>query len=330
MNRVAEQLSQLSNFAEGSEKDGLSALAGSFASAAETGDISAFKPATTEPAPVPPAPPPPPAPAAPVVAPIDTAFSIVDSLAPAGSSEGASAFQKLTDLKAASPAGFKQLMNRVAEQLSQLSNFAEGSEKDGLSALAGSFASAAETGDISAFKPASTEPAVVPPAPPPPPPAAPTVDPRDTAFSIVDSLTPFSAGASSDPLDKLSELKASSPASFKQVMNGVAERLSQLSNFAEGDERDGLSALASKFASAAESGDLSALKPAAASEPAPVEAPSTSNEQAPPQGAFERWRCGGHATASYLRQCQPAPRATDEAYASALTLFDSLTAPAAA
>jgi cytochrome c553 len=242
---------------------------------------------------------------------------MVDSLttSPTGETSG-DPMQRLAALKSSAPAAFKQVMNRVAEQLGQLANMAQGADADSLSQLAGSFANAAETGDISAYMPAQPPAAPVTPAPAPAPAAPPPVNPRDTALALVDAMTaPTATGLVSDPLQKLKDLKSADLPSFQKVMNQVAERLDQLSNFAEGEARDGLSKLAGIFASGSETGDLSALEP-------PVTAPPP----APPPAAApsEHWR-SGHALASYHRHGPPAaPQAIDDAFASALQLVDSL------
>jgi hypothetical protein len=326
MNRVAEGLSQLANFAEGDDKELLSQMSTRFASVAESGDIASLAPSdgtSVAPPPAPSAPPPKP----PVDA-LATAFSLVDSIAGTTSASSSESVQQLTVLKASSPTGFKQLMNRVAEGLSQLAHFAEGDDEQALSEMSTRFASVAESGDVASFAPAS-EPAA-PPAPPPAPPAPPPVDAVATALSVADELTGTSSASSSESLQKLTDLKASNPAQLKQVMNRVAERLNQLSSFAEGADRDALSQLSYRVASAAESGDLSPFAPAAAAPaepapPAPDSAPE-SGAQAPGAEACQQFR-SGYAQAAYRRHCEPAPlNAVDAAYASALSLVNSLTA----
>jgi hypothetical protein len=321
-NKVAEHFNNLASGAQGPERIGLAQLARTFANAAETGDLSALQPSqpTTpavcddeEVAPVESAP------AAPTISSADraltTAFSSIDSFAGTEENADSDSMQKLSALKTSNPAAFKQVMNRVAEQLSGFANFATGEDASSLSELAGRFASAAETGDISGFKleSAAAAPASVPPPAAPPPP--PVEDPRTTALDLVDALTaPSASGLTQDPLAKLKELKGADPGTFRNVMNQVAERLDQLVNFAEGDTREGLAKLAGVFASGSESGDLSALEP-----PASQQA-QTSPGAEPPSN---HWR-SGHAMASYHRH-GPAPlppQAIEDAYSSALSLIE--------
>jgi hypothetical protein len=316
-NKVAEHFDQLASMAQGPERVGLSQLSKMFASAAQDGDLSALQPKSSAAAEdcdesdeadaveAPPAPPTP----SPAQMALAAATSLVDSLtaSPTGETTG-EPMARLAALKSASPASFKQVMNRVAEGLGQLADMAQGADKESLSALAGSFADAAETGDISAFAPASpAAPAAPPSAPPPPPP--PAIDPYDTALALVDDLTaPTATGLTSDPLQKLKELKGSDHGSFVKVMNQVAERLDQLTSFAEGDTRDGLAQLAGIFASGSETGDLSALEPAV--------------EQAPAAPPANNW-LAGHALSAYHRHgpSPASPQAIQDAYASAMALI---------
>jgi hypothetical protein len=155
MNRVAEQLSGFANFATGTDADSLSQLAGRFANAAESGDISGFTlESAAAPASVPPVAPPP----VPVEDPRTTALDLVDALtAPSASGLTQDPLQKLKDLKGADRSTFNDVMNRVAERLDQLANFAEGDTREGLAKLAGVFASGSETGDLSALEPPAAQ-----------------------------------------------------------------------------------------------------------------------------------------------------------------------------
>ncbi|HEX6243321.1 MAG TPA: hypothetical protein VFZ61_20550 [Polyangiales bacterium] len=257
--KVAEHFEKLSNLSSGPASRALGRLAQSFASAAESGDLSAFAAFAQPQAPAPAAPPPP------VVtepAPLDakaTALALVDSMT--SSDGGTDAVQRLHDLKASDQAKFKRVMGNVAEKLEQLGNLTGGDEGQSLVRLAATFASSAENGNLSELE------ALRPPAPPPPPPtpvtppAAPTpLDAGATARGIVDSLTAALAPSTSgDALEKLATLKSSDQATFRKVMNGAAEQLEQLANLAEGADRENLQALAVEFASGSESGNLSGL-----------------------------------------------------------------------
>jgi hypothetical protein len=268
MDTVANQLEALGNVTGGADGEALSKLAATFANASQNGDMTAINALKPPPPPVvvPPAPPPPAAPE-----PIDaraTASALVDSMTASSGATG-NAYEKLTALKTTDQASFKKVMNGVAEQLEALGNLAEGSDGESLRGLAASFASGSQNGDISMLKPASIAPPAAPP--PPPPPAAPEpVDAMATASTLVDALTGSSASGST--FDKLTALKASSQPQFKQVMDQVAGQLEALGNLAEGGDREALLGLAASFASSGQSGDLSALKPAAA-EPEPETAP---------------------------------------------------------
>ncbi len=309
MNRVSEGLSQLAHYAQGAEKDSLSQLAVDFASAAESGDISAFGAAVVASVP-PPAPQP--------VDALGAAFELIDSISGTSSADRSESFAKLSALKQSSPSEFKELMNRVSAGLSQLAHYAEGSDRDTLSAFAVSIASAAESGDISAFAPASGPVASTPPPAPPP------FDALGAAFELVDSVTGSPSASSCESFEKLSDLKQSSPAQFKQVMNRVAEGLAQSAHYAEGADRDALSQMSTRFASAAESGDLSSFAPV--SEPAEAEPEPCEEPSAP---VCEQWRCG-QALSAY-RNCASEPvSAVDCTYASALALVNSLTSAQAA
>jgi hypothetical protein len=291
--KVAEHFEKLSNLSSGPASRALGQLAQRFASAAESGDLSAFAVFNPPAAPAPAAPPPPP-PAAPAA--LDagaTALALVDGLTRSDDSSGSDPVQRLMDLKTSDQASFKRVMGKVAEQLEQLGNLAGGSEGNSLQQLAATFASSAENGDLSQIE------ALRPPAPPaaPPPPAAPApvpapFDAAASARGVVDSLTATLApGVGGDALEKLGTLKTTDQASFRKVMNRAAEQLEQLANLSEGSDRESLQALAVRFASGAENGDLSGLEqlkpqsteptppapppPPAPSGPTPVDAKAT-------------------------------------------------------
>jgi hypothetical protein len=289
-NEVAMHFEHLASNASGAEARALVLFARRFASAAQNGDLSALAPATPPAAPEPPAAPPsPPAPAPvePPPAPIDaveTAFSLLDALAPAAAS-GASSdpLARLHALKDQSPSAFKKLMNDVAMELEHRAALAQGSDRENLHNLALTFATRAESRDLSAIDalrpaPEPAAPPPPPPAPPPPPPPepAPPVDVAAVSRTLVESLT--SGDGSSTPLARLNALKTSDLTAFKRVMNEVAQELEALASFEDGDDRQSLQSLAGTFASAAQSRNLSALEglwpaPAAPAPPAPPPPP---------------------------------------------------------
>jgi hypothetical protein len=148
MNGVAEQLEQRAAFAEGSERESLQKLAVSFASSADSRDLSALEGLHAPVAPAAPgAPPPPPFDA------VATARSLVDAFTPAAV-DGASSdpLDRLNALKSSDLPRFKTVMNGVAEQLEQRAAFAEGSDRESLQNLAVSFASSADSRDLSALE----------------------------------------------------------------------------------------------------------------------------------------------------------------------------------
>lgn len=69
-------------------------------------------------------------------------------------------------------------------------------------------------------------------------------------------------------LQKLSALQESDPAKFKEVVGQIAEKLQAAADSEEGGGSEMLSDLASRFAEAAETGDLSALQPPSREPPA--------------------------------------------------------------
>jgi hypothetical protein len=64
-------------------------------------------------------------------------------------------------------------------------------------------------------------------------------------------------------MKKLESLQQSDPAKFKEVMTNISESLASAAESASGESASRLSEMAQKFASAAETGDLSSLKPPA-------------------------------------------------------------------
>jgi hypothetical protein len=108
-------------------------------------------------------------------------------------------------------------------------------------------------------------------------------------------------------------------------MNRVAEGLAQRAHYAEGADRDSLAQMSTRFASAAESGDLSSFAPV--SEPTAPSEPSPEPEPTAP--ACNYW-LGAQALTAYSNCASEPVSAVDQTYASALALVHSLTCPPAA
>jgi hypothetical protein len=70
-------------------------------------------------------------------------------------------------------------------------------------------------------------------------------------------------------MQKLSQLQASDPAKFKDVVQKISDSFATAAKNATGDDAKRLQDVADKFAQAAESGDLSAFRPAQAGAHAP-------------------------------------------------------------
>ncbi|HOX29238.1 MAG TPA: hypothetical protein PLQ76_08815 [bacterium] len=102
------------------------------------------------------------------------------------------------------------------------------------------------------------------------------VQSREKIDSVMKSVVSEANGDNGNPLgvsfefsqpaelfSKLSQLQSSDPETFKSLMNDIAEKLQEAADETEDDDFNGkmLADLASKFKNAAETGDLTQLKP---------------------------------------------------------------------
>ncbi len=96
-----------------------------------------------------------------------------------------------------------------------------------------------------------------------------------------------------DLMSQLQALAESDPDKLKEVMNSLAEQLQEAAGSTEGGEAGFLEELAQKFADAAESGDVSSLKP-------PEPPPQGSGP--PPQKAKAAYQANGQQPSVDLAQ----------------------------
>lgn len=106
-------------------------------------------------------------------------------------------------------------------------------------------------------------------------------------------------------LKKLSDLQQSDPAKFKEVVQQISDAFASAAKDATGDDATALSDLADKFAQAAQSGDMSALRPEHGHRPPPAQSGTQS----------------GYDSQGASRKQPPAPsQAMQDAWSAALSL----------
>lgn len=120
-------------------------------------------------------------------------------------------------------------------------------------------------------------------------------------------------------MQQLSDLQKSDPEKFKQVVDQISQKFSDLASSKSGGEAEGLSRLADAFKKVADTGDLSSLRPSHG------ERGRGSSEQV--QGQAEGGQ-SARAAASYRQNAAPPPppRASlEEAFSQALSIVSAET-----
>lgn len=128
-------------------------------------------------------------------------------------------------------------------------------------------------------------------------------------------------------MQQLSELQQSDPAKFKQVVDQISQKFSEVASSKTGAEADGLARLANAFQKVSETGDLSALRPPQGDRGHPADVQRENGEGVSDVPSRQDGQ-GVRAAQAYRKNAAPPappPQALEQAFSQALSIVNAST-----